>query len=345
MKVFVGLSGGVDSAVAAYLLKQEGHDVVGVFIKGWEPDFLPCTGAEDRLSAMRVAAHLEIPFKTYDLSEEYKKSVVDYFVAEYEAGRTPNPDVMCNRTIKFGAMWERAKAEGADAIATGHYAQRKVTADSLQLTASEDNEKDQTYFLWTLTQDDLEHVLFPIGKYKKSEVRRIAEGAKLPNAKRRDSQGLCFLGHVDMHQFLKRYLPTTPGPILNVSGEQVGEHDGAWFYTLGQHVSTSGTKRLYVVGKEVSKNELTVSDSAQNYGHRTSIGMKKYDLMNVSWVGGSAPRGPVVAQYRYHGEFVSVTLTEDGVLFQKPVLVAPGQSVVFYDRHEEVCFGGGIIAE
>src|SRR3989344_2451987 len=239
-KVFVGLSGGVDSAVSAYLLKKEGHNGVGAFIKGWEPDFLPCTGAEDRLSAMRVAAHLEIPFVTYDLEKEYKREVVDYFISEYQAGRTPNPDVMCNRTIKFGAFWKRAKADGADFVATGHYAivvqgdrrnaqnergstQKKHTRYTLN--ASRDSEKDQTYFLWTLTQNDLKHSLFPVGNLTKPEVRQIAERVKLPNALRRDSQGLCFLGHVDMAEFLKRYIPSKPGPIIyDKTPEKVGEH-------------------------------------------------------------------------------------------------------------------------
>lgn len=332
--VFVGLSGGVDSAVAAHLLKEEGYHVVGAFIKGWEPDFLPCTGTADRLSAMRVAAHLEIPFVTYDLSEEYKKHVVDYFVSEYEAGRTPNPDVVCNREIKFGHFWNRAKADGAEYIATGHYA----TTDGERMFVSPDEGKDQTYFLWTLTKDDLAHTLFPIGKYKKTEVRALAEKIKLPNAVRRDSQGLCFLGHVDMHEFLKRYLPTKTGAVVDRAGATLGEHDGAWFYTLGQHLPLGGTKdRLYVVGKDVHKNELLVASEPQSVTAQAS-----YALTNISWVGKAMPTEKLSAQYRYHGELVPVTVTGDQVTFAKPVLVAPGQSVVFY--HEGQMVGGGIIA-
>ena len=250
--VFVGLSGGVDSATSAYLLKKEGYNVVGAFIKGWEPDFLPCTGKEDRLEAMRVAAHLGIPFVTYDLEEAYKRDVVDYFVAEYKAGRTPNPDVLCNRAIKFGAFWERAKADGADAIATGHYARIGKEGDSYSLKTSADSEKDQTYFLWTLGQEDLSHALFPVGDLRKEEVRRLASDAKLPNAGRKDSQGLCFLGHVDMHAFLKRYIPSKKGPVKDRAGRALGEHDGVWFYTLGQRHGVSANSadtervRMYV---------------------------------------------------------------------------------------------------
>ena len=254
----MGLSGGVDSAVSAYLLKKQGYKVVGAFIKAWEPDFLPCTGAEDKLSAMRVAAHLEIPFVAYDLGDTYKREVVDYFISEYTAGRTPNPDVMCNRAIKFGTFWDRAKADGADAIATGHYA----INDHATLKISRDREKDQTYFLWTLTQNDLAHSLFPVGGLEKPEVRKLAQEAGLPNAARKDSQGLCFLGHVDMKEFLKRYIPSERGGIRDESGALVGEHDGAVFYTLGEHIRAGGLgARHYVVAKDLQKNELTVSDT------------------------------------------------------------------------------------
>lgn len=334
-RVFVGLSGGVDSAVAAHLLLKQGHEVTGVFIKGWEPDFLPCTGAEDRLSAMRAAAHLGIPFKTYDLSNEYKQSVVDYFVAEYRAGRTPNPDVMCNRTIKFGALWDRARTEGAEYLATGHYADTNGTV----LRTSKDKEKDQTYFLYTLTKDDLAHVLFPIGKLKKSEVRALAKRAGLPNAARKDSQGLCFLGHVDMQAFLKRFLPTKTGTIYDTSGGKVGEHDGAWFYTLGQHIPTPLGTRMYVVAKDHEANALTVSQSI----HTNERDRISFILNNESWVSGHAPEGTVYAQYRYHGPTVRARVTGNTVELEKPVLVASGQSMVLYDLQGVVCYGGGTI--
>lgn len=329
--VYVGLSGGVDSAVAAHLLKKQGHTVVGAFIKGWEPDFLPCTGAEDRLSAMRVAASLHIPFVTIDLSEEYKRLVVDPFVEEYRKGRTPNPDVWCNRTIKFGAFWDKVKKLGADAIATGHYAQ----TNGKELLLSHDPEKDQTYFLWTLTSDDLSHTYFPIGKYSKKEVRRIAADCNLPNARRPDSQGLCFLGHVDMHAFLTRFIEPQDGPILH-DGKRIGTHDGVWYYTLGQHVPTNSSHRLYVVDKQLDTNTLLVA-TKQSAPEPQSV----YTLSTVNWVSREAPVGRVLAQYRYHGAYVGAKVEGAVVTLDEPVLVAPGQSLVFYSNG--VCLGGGTI--
>ncbi|MCL9972454.1 MAG: tRNA 2-thiouridine(34) synthase MnmA [Candidatus Pacebacteria bacterium] len=331
MKIFVGLSGGVDSAVAAHLLKEQGHTVVGAFIKGWEPDFLPCTGAEDRLSAMRVAAHLQIPFITVDLSDEYKRLVVDPFVDEYRKGRTPNPDVWCNRTIKFGAFWNQVKKRGADAIATGHYA----GTDGKQLHVSNDETKDQTYFLWTLTQEDLAHTHFPLGALRKSKVRDIAKRIHLPNALRPDSQGLCFLGHVDMHAFLKRFIEPEDGPILH-DGVRVGTHDGVWYYTLGQHVSTNSSERLYVVSKDLGTNTLQVATKL------TATEPKSfYTLTTLNWVSGTPPVGTVEAQYRYHGSYVRAQVEGVSVTLDEPVLVAPGQSLVFYSNG--VCLGGGTI--
>jgi tRNA-specific 2-thiouridylase len=333
--VFVGLSGGVDSATSAYLLKKQGLNVVGAFIKGWEPDFLPCTGAEDRLEAMRVAAHLQIPFVTYNLEKEYKRDVVDYFVNEYKAGRTPNPDVICNRAIKFGAFWEKAKADGADFIATGHYA----VNDSGVLRISPDKEKDQTYFLWTLTKDDLAHALFPVGGLVKEKVRELASEARLPNATRRDSQGLCFLGHVDMRAFLKRYIPQRTGPILNERGEKIGEHDGVWFYTLGQHVSLGGVReRLYVVGKDVEANTLTASASPL-----PERAQKEFPLHSLSFVSGEAPQGEVLARFRYRQPLLPATVIVDRIRFKQPELIAPGQSCVMYSA-EGAVLGGGIIS-
>lgn len=365
--VFVGLSGGVDSAVSAYLLKKEGYRVVGVFLKAWEPDFLPCTGARDRLEAMRVAAHLGIPFMTYDLGEEYKREVVDYFIDEYRHGRTPNPDVLCNRTIKFGAFWREAKKDGADMIATGHYAQNKLKAESWQLEASRDSEKDQTYFLWTLTQDDLSHSLFPVGGYEKSDVRRLAREAGLPNAERKDSQGLCFLGHVDMEAFLKRYLPVKKGNVVDETGAIIGGHDGVWFYTLGQRhgFSRAHEKRLYVVGKDSKKNELTVSENGT-----ADNGATHFTLADMNWISGHPEKGSITARFRYRGERVPISILGNIAVFDTPQLVAPGQSLVFYaqasegntghrmssvserttsessayDEEGKQCLGGGIIA-
>lgn len=351
--VFVGLSGGVDSAVSAYLLKKEGYRVVGVFLKAWEPDFLPCTGARDRLEAMRVAAYLEIPFMTYDMAEEYKREVVDYFVEEYRQGRTPNPDVLCNRAIKFGAFWDRAKKDGADFIATGHYAQvkkvegrrwkvegKKPRASAFNLLTSRDSEKDQTYFLWTLAQDDLAHALFPVGHLHKNEVRRIAKEAGLPNAERKDSQGLCFLGHVDMEAFLKHYLPLKKGDVVDEKGQVVGEHDGAWFYTLGQHLPLSVGKKLYVVSKDMQKNKLTATSKM------IDVGRQSFELVRTNWIREAPESGRgYEAEVRYHGERHAASILGDRVTFDTPVLAAEGQSLVVYNSATEECIGGGIITE
>src|SRR3972149_2581934 len=196
--VFVGLSGGVDSSVTAALLKEQGYEVVGVFIKTWQPDFIECTWPEERRDAMRVAAHLDIPFLTFDLEKEYKKEVGDYMVSEYRAGRTPNPDVMCNKEIKFGAFLQKALAMGADFVATGHYAEISQIRNVFSLKKSPDPSKDQSYFLWTLTQEQLAHILFPIGHFKKTEVRKLAKKFALPVAEKKDSQGICFLGDIDL---------------------------------------------------------------------------------------------------------------------------------------------------
>lgn len=342
--VFVGLSGGVDSAVSAYLLKKQGYNVVGVFLKVWEPDFLPCTSGQDRLDAMRVAAHLEIPFLSYDLEEEYKKGVVDYFIFEYKAGRTPNPDVMCNREIKFGAFWDRAKKEGADFIATGHYTKVKSTlkanqTNTLGMFRGVDESKDQSYFLWTLTQDDLSHTLFPVGGLPKTEVRRIADEAGLPNATKRDSQGLCFLGHVDMKEFLQHYIPVTRGVVRNEQGERVGEHEGVPFYTIGQRFPIGSAEKMFVVEKNTEKNELVVSSSV------STLTKKDFTLDRLNWIREVKSESlNLEVQTRYHGERYDARVVGNAITFSVPVSVASGQSVVFYNKETDECLGGGVIA-
>lgn len=338
--VFVGLSGGVDSAVSAYLLKKAGYRVVGAFIKVWEPDFLPCTSGQDRLDAMRVAAHLGIPFVSYDLEEEYKTGVVDYFIEEYKAGRTPNPDVMCNREIKFGAFWQKAKVDGADFIATGHYTRREKENGTWRMMRGEDKTKDQSYFLWTLGQGDLAHALFPIGHLHKSEVRRLAKEAGLPNAEKKDSQGLCFLGHVDMKEFLQRYIPVKKGIVRDAEGTTVGEHDGVWFYTIGEHLPLAVGKKMYVISKDMEKNELTAAPEMFDVGRRT------FRLARTNWIREvPQPGKEYLAQVRYHGAHHPVHIEDSSVRFDTPVLAAEGQSLVVYDSETNECFGGGIIAE
>lgn len=338
--VFVGLSGGVDSAVSAYLLKKQGYRVVGAFIQGWEPDFLPCTGVRDRLEAMRVAAHLGIPFVTYNLEEEYKRDVVDYFVEEYRLGKTPNPDVMCNRVIKFGAFWDKIKLDGADFLATGHYAQVEKKEGDFSLTVSRDTNKDQTYFLWTLQQADLAHTLFPIGNLLKDDVRRLALDANLPNARRADSQGLCFLGHVDMRAFLKRYIPSTTGVVRDTKGKEIGTHDGAWFYTIGQRhgFDAQSAERRYVIAKNIEKNELTVADVPPKDELK-----KTYQLERISAVSGAIENGTYMARYRYRQAPMPVTYMNGSVSFDTSQYIAEGQSLVLYDMHLKKVIGGGTI--
>jgi tRNA-specific 2-thiouridylase len=262
-KVYVGLSGGVDSSVSALLLKQQGYDVTGVFIRGWQPDWIKCTWKDDRISAMRSAAHLDIPFITLDLEKEYKDKVVTYLLNEYSRGNTPNPDMLCNREIKFGIFLSWSIRHGADYVATGRYAQTEKS----DLKESNDKEKDQSYFLAQLTSKELEHVLFPIGHLEKKEVRAIASENNLPVATRKDSQGICFVGDLEMSDFLKRELNPQKGKVLNTKGEEIGEHEGAVIYTVGQRhgftitKNTENQKNLYIVSKDIDNNTITVGEN------------------------------------------------------------------------------------
>ena len=345
--VFVGLSGGVDSSVSAALLQRDGYTVVGVFIRTWQPDFIECTFREDRLDAMRVAAHLGIPFLECDAEDTYKRAVADYMIDEYKAGRTPNPDVMCNREIKFGVFWDFAKARGADFIATGHYAQNEKGI----LKKAIDPSKDQAYFLYRLTNDDLAHVLFPIGHLKKTDVRKMAEKFGLPTAAKKDSQGICMLGDLDLKKFLEHYILPKAGDVLDEKGEVIGHHDGALFLTLGERHGFTITKktpiddRHYIVAKNVGKNTITVSTDASN--KKKSKLPTEFILTKCSWVSVEPKtQKKYTAQIRYHGEYLTSTIkklenTSAKIVFEKSVLAAPGQSVVLYDGG--TCLGGGII--
>jgi tRNA-specific 2-thiouridylase len=342
-RVFVGLSGGVDSAVSAALLKEAGAHVTGVFIKGWYPPSMPCTWADDRRDAMRVAAYLGIPFHTLDASTEYKKGVIDYLLSEYAAGRTPNPDIMCNREVKFGAFYTFAREHAVDAIATGHYARAKRAPGEAhtQLLRGIDPTKDQSYFLWAIPQDALDHTIFPIGDLEKSEVRKMALKYSLPVAEKKDSQGICFLGSISVDDFLRNELAPASGIAIDEHGEKVGTHDGAILHTLGQRIALADAAPgpWYVIRKDIRSNTLTVSHELVIQEAQEAIA-----LTRSNWF--SSTSGTLSAQYRYHGTRIDGTLDESATIFapvksiQEPV--AAGQSLVIYRGDE--CIGGGIIA-
>ncbi len=348
-KVFVGMSGGVDSSVSALLLKNAGYEVVGVFIKVWQADFLPCTWREERRDAMRAAAHIGIPFLTLDLEKEYKEEVVDYMVREYKEGRIPNPDVMCNKHVKFGAFLSFAKDNGADFIATGHYARTNNQEGRTGLLAGVDLEKDQSYFLWTLNHEVLSNVLFPIGELLKSEVRNIALESTLPNAEKKDSQGLCFMGPVNMEDFLKHYLKTEIGNVLNEKNEVIGTHQGSELYTIGQRHGFSTEKHspsdtpYFVSAKNIINNTITVHH--RNPKERAGVSM--FLIEDALLPENMNTVSDVFVRIRYRGTLFPCTLTKTGeiwkVSLESPLQdIAPGQSAVFY--RGEHCIGGGVIA-
>lgn len=342
-KVFVGLSGGVDSAVTAALLKRMGADVTGVFIKGAYPEELQCTWAEDRRDAMRVAAFLGIPFVTLDASEAYQKSVIDYLVSEYKAGRTPNPDIFCNRDVKFGVFYEYVKEKAGDYIATGHYA-RTLHGDTPTLLRGVDPLKDQSYFLWAVSSEALSMTLFPLGEMEKKQVRKQAELFNLPVKDKKDSQGICFLGPVSMDDFLKSYFTVEEGIAVDESGKEVGRHEGALLYTLGERVALVNAPAgpWYVHKKDLEKNQITVSKE------RTILEKKEeIRLSSCNWLKEVADTEVVEAQYRYHGPILLGTLNQEKGIFSPsdPLTepIAEGQSLVIYQK--DLCIGGGIIAK
>lgn len=346
--VFVGLSGGVDSSVAALRLKEQGYNVVGVFIKVWHPDWMVCNWEAERLDAMRVAAHLDIPFLTCDATAEYKQEVADYFISEYIAGRTPNPDVMCNKAVKFGAFLRFAKEREADFIATGHYAQKGTENETPSLLRGVDTNKDQSYFLWTLTSEQLQSVLLPVGDTEKPEIRAEAEKAGIATATKKDSQGVCFLGHVDIPEFLSHYTELTSGDVLNENKEVVGEHKGALVYTLGQrhgftiHSSTNATDAHYVVAKDLSLNTITVATAPPAIATKSTITLSSTVLREALQEGDQCE-----VQFRYRQKPLSATLikvSEDTIELQpmeEAEQPSAGQSCVLYRGN--VCLGGGII--
>lgn len=352
-KVFVGVSGGVDSSVSLAVLKEKGYDVTGVFIKVWYPNWISegCDWRAERRDAMRVCAELGVPFLTLDLEEVYKKQVVDYLVETYKKGDTPNPDVMCNRHVKFGAFWKFAKENGADFIATGHYAQNIYEDGEYKMIISRDATKDQTYFLYTLTQEDLQHVLFPVGGMEKSEVRKLAEKYNLQTSGKKDSQGLCFLGDITIRDLISQYVAVKEGHVLNIEGDVIGVHDGTIFYTIGQRHgfrlknNMTDSKAHFVVEKNIEKNTITVSENVeQSLGKITEL-----SLDNITFTTVKPQEGEMECVVRYHGTLLSSNLqlksnNEAVVSFKENISEhspAKGQSVVFYKNN--MCIGGGII--
>ena len=344
-KVYVGMSGGVDSSVTAALLKDQGYDVTGVYMKNWTRDLpgMVCPWKEDYNDAKRVATRLGIPFKVFDFQKEYRQKVVDYMIAEYQAGRTPNPDVMCNQEVKFKLFLEAALADGAELIATGHYARVKDG----KLYAGIDPAKDQSYFLCRVTEDALRKSLMPIGEYSKGEVRELARRYGLPTAEKKDSQGICFVGKVGIKDFLMQFVKTKPGKIINQKGEVVGEHDGALFYTIGQRqgLGVGGGLPYYVVGKNMDKNEVYVTTDLQD----ARLWSSEITLTSPHWINEPPKEDGVYAVVtRYHAEphnVASISRLENGnwhvTLHDEVRALTPGQSAVIYEDARVV--GSGLV--
>lgn len=352
--VVCGMSGGVDSSVAAVLLKQQGYNVIGVFMKNWEENDENgvCTAEEDYFDVKQVCNKIGIPYYTVNYSKEYYDNVFEDFLEEYKKGRTPNPDVLCNREIKFGPFLDFAKKIGADYIATGHYAKTKTENGLTYLLKAKDLNKDQSYFLNQLSQAQLSKVLFPLSDIEKPEVRKIAESYGFINAKKKDSTGICFIGERNFREFLKNYIGTKEGKIVTTDGRVVGKHIGLAFYTLGQRKglniggrSDGNGKPYFVVKKDLEKNELIVSQG--NGEELYSNGLISY---KINWI----PKMPsekvfecnAKFRYRQPDQAVKVEILEDKVKVtfkERQRAVTPGQFVVFYDG--DICLGGGVIEE
>lgn len=338
--VYVGMSGGVDSSLSAALLKQQGFKVVGVYMKNWTEDLpgMRCPWADDLADAKRVAVQLGIPFRVYDFQDEYRQKVVDYMIAEYQAGRTPNPDIMCNQEVKFKLFLEVALEQGADMIATGHYAK----VEDGRLWRANDQAKDQTYFLYRVTKQALDKTLFPLGELTKIEVRRQAAELSLTTADKKDSQGICFVGSVGIRDFLSNYAETVPGDIIDKeSGVVVGRHDGAIFYTLGQRhgLNAGGGMPYYVVGKDMVKNEVYVSRNLND----ESMWRRCLELTDIHWIHEAPLAGDQLqVRLRHRGRLLAAKFENNKLVLEEPErAVAAGQSAVLY-RGEEV-LGGGVV--
>ena len=351
-RVVIGMSGGVDSSVAALLLKEQGYDVVGIFMKNWDEsdDLGYCTSAQDYEDVRRVCDQIGIPYYSVNFEKEYWDRVFTYFLDEYKRGRTPNPDVMCNKEIKFKAFLEHALKLGADYLATGHYAQVDFKDGEYRLLRGADSNKDQTYFLNQLNQYQLSKAMFPIGHLEKKDLRQIAKDANLATATKKDSTGICFIGERNFKEFLSNYLPAQPGDMVSLEGEIKGKHDGLMYYTLGQRkglgIGGAGTgEPWFVVGKDLEKNILYVTQG-ESHPSLYSYGLIATDLQFVS----EKPKKEVfkcTAKFRYRqpDQGVTVHIQEDNtckVIFDEPQkAITPGQAVVFYDG--DVCLGGATI--
>lgn len=363
--VYVGLSGGVDSSVTAALLKEQGYDVVGVYMKNWSQDLpgFTCPWKEDFVDAKRVAVQLGIPFKMFDFEKEYRQKVVDYMLAEYRAGRTPNPDIMCNQEVKFKLFLETALEDGADMIATGHYAkvtshqlplgsgeEKLATGDRRLVTASllkaKDQNKDQTYFLYRVTEEALQKTLFPLGGYTKPEVRELAKKFVLVTATKKESMGICFVGKVGIKEFLLHELgPQKVGDIYDQTGSKIGQHDGAIFYTIGQRhgLDVGGGMPYYVVGKDMHKNEVYVTTDISD----ERLWHKEFKITDVHWINSAPVQGETLyVRTRHRAPLIECEISHiNGVWFitlkDEIRALTQGQSAVLYDG--DIVLGGGII--
>ena len=357
------MSGGVDSSVAALLLKRQGYDVIGIYMKNWsDPTGLThCPWEEDMRDAQAVCQKLNITFYAISLEKEYKKAVFDYMMAEYKAGRTPNPDIMCNKKIKFDLFLKKAKTFSADFMATGHYVRKSKTSakggsasdgknNQFKLLKAKDKNKDQSYFLYVLTQKQLAHCLFPIGNYSKPQVRQIAKSAGLANWQKKDSQGLCFIGQVDFRKFLAKWIKTKPGKIITIDGQVIGQHRGIAFYTVGQKAGIGGRGPYYVTKINSQRNVVYVTNKKND----PALFGRELITKEINWIAGHPPKLPakIQAKIRYRTPDASAIIKIAGrsdlqirqvkIIFTRPQrAITPGQSVVFYQ--DEEMLGGGVI--